>query len=97
MSGRFLLSPRARRDFDEIWTHTEAHWGTEQAETYIRQIGQHLARLAANPGLGRACPEIRAGYSKYPSGSHLVFYRRVEGGIDVVRILHARMDIGGQF
>jgi toxin ParE1/3/4 len=44
--------------------------------------------------LGRACPEVRAGYYKIPSGSHLLFYRLVEGGIDVVRILHESMDHG---
>lgn len=32
------LSPRAQRDLDEIWNYTEAHWGTEQAETYTRQL-----------------------------------------------------------
>jgi toxin ParE1/3/4 len=35
---------------------------------------------------------VRSGYLKYRSGSHFVFYRLTEGGIDVVRILHTRMD-----
>jgi toxin ParE1/3/4 len=42
--------------------------------------------------MGRECPELRPGYYKYPSGSHVLFYRLITDGIDVVRILHERMD-----
>jgi plasmid stabilization system protein ParE len=29
----------------------------------------------------------------YPSGSHVLFYRQMaDGGVDIVRILHERMD-----
>ena len=92
MTGRYLISPRARGDLDEIWAHTVKHWGLDQAEDHVRQIGQHIEFVAAQPTLGRACPEVRAGYYKYPSGSHVVFYRLIAGGIDVARILHERMD-----
>jgi toxin ParE1/3/4 len=35
---------------------------------------------------------VRRGYRQYPSGSHVLFYRFTADGIDVVRILHERMD-----
>jgi toxin ParE1/3/4 len=44
--------------------------------------------------MGRACPEIRRGYHKYRAGSHVLFYRLIDGGIEVVRILHEQMDFG---
>ena len=94
MTGRYTISPRAQRDLDEIWTYTVKHWGIDQAEFYIREIGTRIAAAAAHPTIGRACSEIRAGYYKYPSGSHVVFVRQIEGEIDVVRILHKRMDFG---
>ena len=31
-------------------------------------------------------------YRKYGAGSHVLFYRSVKAGIDIVRILHGRMD-----
>jgi toxin ParE1/3/4 len=92
MTGRCTISPRASRDLDEIWAYTLERWGVEQAEFYLRRIGHDLDTVTKRPTLGRLCPEIRAGYYKFPSGSHLLFYRLVEGGIDVVRILHERMD-----
>ena len=30
--------------------------------------------------------------ASYPAGSHVLFYRNVKAGIDIVRILHSRMD-----
>lgn len=94
MSGRFILTPRAQADLDEIWDYTTARWGLEQAETYTRQLWRDIASVAERPSLGRECPEVRKGYCKYPSGSHVLFYRVIADGIDVVRILHERMDYG---
>jgi toxin ParE1/3/4 len=48
--------------------------------------------VAADPHRGRCCDEIRPGYRKYPAGSHVLFYRLLPDGIDIVRILHRRMD-----
>ena len=44
------------------------------------------------PSLGRACDDIRTGYRRYAEGSHTIFYREAGGGIEIVRILHGRMD-----
>ena len=92
MKGRFVLKPRAQADLDEIWNYTADRWGLDQAETYTRQLWKHIQAVADNPSLGHECEEVRAGYRKYPSGSHVLFYRLTDGGIEVVRILHERMD-----
>ncbi len=92
MTGRYTLSPRAQLDLEEIWDHTAKCWGIDQAETYTRQLWLQINTLATHPTIGLACPEIRPGYYKFPSGSHFLFYRRINDGIDVVRILHERMD-----
>jgi toxin ParE1/3/4 len=92
MTGRFVLTPRAEGDLDEIWDYTADRWGLDQAETYTRQLWTDMRAVAARPAIGRPCPEVRPGYHKYPSGSHVLFYRLIPAGIDVVRILHERMD-----
>jgi toxin ParE1/3/4 len=97
VTGRYSLSPRAQGDLEEIWTYTVRRWGIDQVALYTSQIGRDVAMLAAQPTMGRACPDIRAGYYKYPTGSHVLFYRVIAGGIDVVRILHERMDFGRHF
>ena len=36
--------------------------------------------------------DVRQGYRKIRSGSHVIFFKVTGEGIDVVRILHQRMD-----
>lgn len=86
------LTPAARRDLSEIWDFTEEHWDIAQAEKYTTEIAAAIERLAADPQRGRACDEIREGYRRYGIGSHLVFYLETADSVDVVRILHQRMD-----
>ena len=97
MTGRYLLSPRAQSDLDAIWHYTEGRWGISQAETYTRQLWRHIEAIATQPPIGRACAEVRGGYYKYPSGSHVLFYRLSDGVVDIVRILHERMDYERHF
>jgi len=92
MTQRYVLSPRAQSDLDEIWHYTESRWGIGQAETYIRQLARDIKAIAAKPTLARACPEVRHEYYKFKSGSHLIFLRRNKDDIEIIRILHERMD-----
>ncbi len=48
--------------------------------------------LAENPELERIY-EVYEGLRVYPSGRHLIFFLATNEGIDVVRVLHERMDI----
>lgn len=63
-----------------------------QAETYTVEIREAIERIAADPERGRKIDQIRSGYRCYAVGSHLIFYREQGSSIDVIRILHQRMD-----
>jgi len=90
----FLLSPAARADLEGIWDYTARTWGEAQAERYILAIRQACMGLADGTRQGRPIDEIRAGYRKLAVESHFLFYRLNERGVvDVVRILHRRMDV----
>lgn len=88
----YVLSPLARSDLEDIWTFSRTQWGADQAEAYLRDIQRAMETAAANPKRGRPCNDIRPGYLKLSVGSPMLFYRRTGGDIDVVRILHQRMD-----
>jgi toxin ParE1/3/4 len=90
--SRYLLSPRARADLDDIWNYSAQRWGTDQAEDYIRLVQKAIETVSEEPRRGRTCDEVRKGYRKYPVGSHVLIYRGGKAGIDIVRILHNRMD-----
>ena len=90
---RFVLSARAQGDIEEIWNYTAKHWGPAQAERYIRLIQAEIEEISSDPFRGRSCEDVRPGYRKSQAGSHLLFYRITDRGIDIVRILHQRMDL----
>lgn len=91
---RYLLSPAAQADLEEIWAYTYDRWGPDQAEEYLRELQRAIERAAANPRIGRACDEIRPGYRQLAAASHTLFYRvSAEGFLDVVRVLHRRIDV----
>jgi toxin ParE1/3/4 len=88
----YRLTPAAQHDLSAIWDFTEDRWGVRQAEVYVTEIRVAIERIADDPRRGRACDEIREGYSRYSIGSHLLFYVASADGVDVIRILHQRMD-----
>jgi toxin ParE1/3/4 len=91
MSG-YVLSPRAQADLEEIWDYTADHWDMDQANRYLLEIRGAIETVVREPLRGRRCDHIRAGYFRYAAGSHVLFYRIVADGIDIVRVLHQRMD-----
>jgi toxin ParE1/3/4 len=89
---RYVVSPRAQTDLDGIWDYTAERWSSAQAERYIRTLQEAIETVATDPGRARTCDYIRAGYRRYSVGSHVIFFRPAENGIDIVRILYQRMD-----
>lgn len=91
---RLMLTPRAAQDLEDIFDYSADIWGTEQAAAYIRDLHAALKRLLHFPELGRAIDDVKAGVRTLPAGSHLVIYRIRPEVIEVIRVLHKRMDVG---
>ena len=90
----YRLTPAARRDLSRIWDYSEERWGLQQAEVYLRDFQACLERLADDPRRGHPRDGVRPGYWSRAVGSHVVFYVISDGGVDVIRVLHQRMDPG---
>ena len=89
---QFQLRPLAEDDLENIWLYTRANWSRDQADAYVRDIISVIEDLAAGRKEGRKV-DIREGYMKQSAGAHIVFFRVAEDYIDIVRILHGRMDV----
>lgn len=90
----YVFSPAARIDLEEIWDYSVAQWGEGQAEAYILQIRDACEALASGRRKGRAIDDIRPGYLKLATGAHFLFFRiRSDEIVDIIRILHQRMDV----
>jgi toxin ParE1/3/4 len=89
----FQLTELAKQDLRAIGRYTQTTWGREQRNTYLAKIDAAFQLLAVEPQLGKSCDDLRAGYRKYPVGQHLIFYRQSADRLEIIRILHQRMDI----
>ncbi len=94
----FTLTEAAKSDLKDIARFTQKRWGVEQRNKYLKVLDDSFHQLARNPAAGRSCNEIKTGYYKFPTGSHMIFYRKkVDLKIQIVRILHESMDVEIQF
>ena len=88
----YRLTPRAETDLEGIWLYTQRHWSATQADKYVREFIKVFSALAASDRTGQKC-DVRDGYFKIPVGAHVIYYRQASDAIEVVRILHGRMDV----
>lgn len=94
--AKVRLRPKARADLVGIWDYTKEKWSAEQADDYVAGFDAAFSRLAENPLSGPSADHVAAGYRKQVCGAHVIYYKVKAGSIDVVRILHGRMDAPAQ-
>ena len=89
----FRLTANARADLRDIGRYTQRTWGRDQRNHYLSRLDEAFHLLAREPDRSRSCDNIRQGYRKYHVGRHVIFYRQSGADIEIIRILHKRMDI----
>jgi toxin ParE1/3/4 len=90
-------STQAEHDLMDLWYYIEERSGEDRADAVLRQINKTLATVAGQPGMGRSRNELREGLRSLPVLSYMIFYRPIENGIEVVRVLHGRRDFAALF
>ena len=102
MTPQIIVRPRADWDVDEQVEHIEAS-NPAAARRFLAAVQDSFRRLADMPGLGSLCEFTNPRYAnlrQWPVRrfkNHVIFYRPVEAGIEIVRVLHAARDIKSFF
>jgi toxin ParE1/3/4 len=92
--NNYRISRQAIEDLDKIWIYTFNKWTKEQADRYFDLIITEIEFLADNFMTGKSAEQTRKNYRITKVKSHLIFFRKAENDIvEIVRILHQRMDI----
>ena len=86
----YRLSPAARSDLSGIWDYTVEMWSPEQADTYLRGLGEKLAILCDHPEIARERTEIDPPVRLHPYRSHLIIYRIEADHLAIIRVVHNR-------
>jgi toxin ParE1/3/4 len=89
--SQYRVSDAASADLEEIWTFI-AQDDADAADRLIRTIVSRFPTLASMPHLGRHREELAARLRSFPVGNYVIFYRPMNSGIEVVRVLHGARD-----
>jgi len=89
---RYIFSPLAREDFQNIHDYIAAQV-PDAALDFVTRLELTCEKLASLPEIGRSREELAAGIRSFPVARHLIFYRIIEDGVEIVRILHGAQNI----
>ena len=92
---KYKISQAASRDIENIWLYTIEKWSIKQADRYFNLIMDEIEYLAEDPKSGKDYSSVKKGYFRSQIKSHFIFYKinRKNQEIEIIRILHQRMDI----
>jgi len=91
---KYRFTNKAIQDLEDIWNYTVETWSERQADLYYQMLISFCNDIADNPLLGKSYEDITKGLYGIRANRHVIFYTVIaEGKIEVVRILHGRMDL----
>jgi toxin ParE1/3/4 len=67
------------------------------ADRFLDTLYERFLLLAGQPLLGQARSELALNLRSLPVGNYVIFYRPIDDGIEVVRVLHGARDIDAMF
>lgn len=94
MRMRVEYKPAARADLDAIAVYTKREWGTVKARAYIGELRALATSLSDYPQRFPLYKSNLGPFRKAPCGEHLVFYIVTADKVEIVRVLHNRVDVG---
>ncbi|MBF0269900.1 MAG: type II toxin-antitoxin system RelE/ParE family toxin [Alphaproteobacteria bacterium] len=91
MAGAFF-QPAARRDLFEIADYIDSD-RPGRGMAFAQEIETACKLWAGMPLAGRTRDEISPGLRSFPVGQYIVFYRPIDDGILIIRVLHGMRDL----
>ncbi|MEA5574097.1 type II toxin-antitoxin system RelE/ParE family toxin [Calothrix sp. UHCC 0171] len=90
--NRYKISQLAEQDLEDIWVYL-AENNQIAADKQIGNILNRLPMLAQFPDMGQIRDDLGKQIRSFPVKPYIVFYTKVDDGIEVIRILHQSKDI----
>ncbi|MDD7915904.1 type II toxin-antitoxin system RelE/ParE family toxin [Polaribacter ponticola] len=88
------IRQKANDDLNDIWSYTFENWSENQADKYYMMLKLSCENIGENPEIGKVYNGISKNLLGLKSGKHIIFYYSISvNEIEVVRILHERMDL----
>ena len=85
--AKVLRTSLAEQDLYDIWSYI-ARDNLRAADRLLARIDEAFAMLLRNPELGDRMDRFRPGLRAWPVASYVIYYRPIDEGIEVYRVLH---------
>ncbi|MEM7553586.1 MAG: type II toxin-antitoxin system RelE/ParE family toxin [Cyanobacteria bacterium P01_A01_bin.84] len=92
MNRRYVINILAAQDLKEIADYFTIN-SVEAGEKFFRQFERRCQQLINFPGMGRNYKEIRPYLQGLPIDGYIIFYRILDDGIEILRVINARRDL----
>jgi toxin ParE1/3/4 len=90
--SRLVISPQAKTDLLNIWSFSFYDDG-QAADRLVEEITAKFDTLLSFPEMGRSRKDLDADLRSFPFKRFIIFYRLIEDGIEIFRVLHGKQNI----
>ena len=91
--ARLIVAPSARIDLKEILNYISRD-KPDAAMRWVAKIRVKFKLLAQNPHLGECRPDFKNGECRSSLvGNYVIFYRPIDGGVEIARVVRGERDV----
>ena len=84
---QYKLTNEAKMDLARIYWRGVEEFGEVQAERYYEAFFRRFEEIAESPFKYQAVDHIREGYRRSVCGVDSIYYRKIEGTVEIMRVL----------
>ena len=95
--ARYRIARRAGIDLDDIWLYIAERDSPVAADRVLTRFYEAFVSLSLSPRIGVRRSLFGPNLRMFPVFEYLIFYRPMDDGIEIVRILHGRRNITKDF
>ena len=92
----YLINAQAMRDLDEI-AECRGNLDLDLADQFLQEFDRKCIQIANFPMSGKAYPQLKPGLRGISWSGHVIFYRLLDNGIEIMRVLNGRRDLFSLF
>lgn len=96
MNRRYVINILATQDLQEIADYFTAN-SVEAGEQFFRKFDRRCEQLINFSHMGKSYTEINPNLRGLPLDGYIIFYRVLDDGIEILRVVNARRDLPSLF
>jgi toxin ParE1/3/4 len=97
MSNTCRFTAPASRDIESIIDFVADNSSFDVAERLLNRINEKCKTLTDFPNMGRRRDELTPSVRSFPIDDYLIFYRLIEKGIEILRVVSGYRDLDSLF